>query len=230
MVRGARTLISGKIYPRPCKKWLFAVSTNGTMIPSPPETRASLILRLPDVADVAAWDDFVSIYGPVVFRLAQRQGLQAADADDLVQEVLAAVARSVGPWLERKDRGSFRAWLLKIARNTAVNYLSRRATRPFAADGEHAQRLLDEAAAAHGPLSSEFDLEYRREVFRWAADQVRSNVAEVTWEAFRMTHIDQISIADAAEQLGISTGNIYIARSRVMARLKELVTRFETED
>lgn len=50
------------------------------MISSPPEIRASLILRLPDAADAAAWDELVAIYGPLVFRLALRQGLQAADA------------------------------------------------------------------------------------------------------------------------------------------------------
>lgn len=69
------------------------------MIPSPPETRASLIVRLRDAADVAAWDEFVAIYGPLVYRLALRQGLQAADADDVVQQVFAAVAQSVHHWL-----------------------------------------------------------------------------------------------------------------------------------
>lgn len=199
------------------------------MVPSPPETRASLILRLPNAADVAAWDDFVSIYGPVIFRVARRHGLQPADADDLVQEVFAAVARSVSDWLNRTDRGSFRAWLLTIARNTAVNFLTRRATRPFAGDGGQAERLLDKAAQEAGQLSSEFDLEYRREVFHWAAERVRSTVTEATWEAFRMTHVDEIPIAEASEQLDISVGNIYIARSRVMARLKELVQKFEEE-
>ena len=65
------------------------------MIPSPPETRASLIPRLRDAADVAASDEFVAIYGPLVFRMALRQGLQAADADDVVQQVFSAVAQSV---------------------------------------------------------------------------------------------------------------------------------------
>ena len=55
------------------------------MTSSPPETRASLIQRLPNPADVAAWDEVMSIYGPLVYRLARRKGLQPADADDLVQ-------------------------------------------------------------------------------------------------------------------------------------------------
>ena len=64
-------------------------------MPSPPETRASLIVRLPDPADTRAWDEFAAVYAPLVYRLARRHGLQPADADDLVQEVFSAVAQSM---------------------------------------------------------------------------------------------------------------------------------------
>lgn len=193
------------------------------MIPSPPETRASLILRLPNAADVAAWDELVAIYGPLVFRMAVRKGLQRADADDLVQEVFVAIARSVSDWLERPDRGRFRAWLLRIARNTAVNFLTRPAHRPWATGGDDAARMLAAMPAPESELSSRFDLEYRREVFRWAAEQVRQTVAETTWQAFWLSHVEGTSISDAAEQLGISVGNVYVARSRVINRLQQLV-------
>ncbi len=208
------------------------------MIPSPPETRASLILRLPDAADVAAWDQIVAIYGPLVYRMGLRQGLQAADADDLVQEVFTAVARSVSQWLERSDRGKFRAWLLTIARNIAVNFLTRRRHRPIGDGGNHdgrnrngaqdsARDWVADIPAPDCELSGEFDLEYRREVFRWAADQIQETVTDKTWQAFWLTHVDGRSIADVAEHLGISTGNVYIGRSRVMSRFKELTKQFE---
>jgi RNA polymerase sigma-70 factor (ECF subfamily) len=197
------------------------------MIPSPPDTRASLILRLPDAADAAAWDELIAIYGPLVFRMAMRQGLQAADADDLVQNVFAAIARSVAEWLERPDRGKFRAWLLRIARNAAVNFLTRRRQGSIGAGGDEVAQLLAEVPAPESQLSSEFDLEYRREVFRWAAEQVRDTVADTTWQAFWLTQMENLPIAQAAERLGISVGNVYIGRSRVMTRLKELVKQFE---
>ena len=197
------------------------------MIPSPPETRASLILRLPDAADVAAWDEVLSIYGPLVYRMGLRQGLQAADADDLVQEVFTAVARSVSQWLERSDRGKFRAWLLRIARNTSVNFLTRRRHRPIGNGGDEASDWMVDIPAPDCELSGEFDLEYRREVFRWAADQIQEAVTDNTWQAFWLTHVEGRSIAEVAEHLGISTGNVYIGRSRVMSRFKELTKQFE---
>ena len=196
---------------------------------SPPETRASLILRLPDAKDVAAWDELVEIYSPLVFRIALRQGLQPADAEDLVQEVFTAVARSVSQWLDRPDRGSFGAWLLRIARNTAVNLLTRRTTRPLATGGDDGVSVFAELSAHEAQLSSEFDLEYRREVFLWAADLVRKSVAETTWQSFFLTHVQGMGIAEAAEQLGVSIGKVYVSRSRVMSRLQELVKQYEVE-
>lgn len=200
------------------------------MIPSPPETRASLILRLRDAADVAAWDEFVAIYGPLVFRMAQRQGLQAADADDVVQQVMAAVAKSVSEWVEQSEKGKFRGWLLGIARNIAINTLTRRPHGTLGHGGSELRPLLAEVPAPAGPLSSHFDLEYRREVYRWAAEQVRESVAANTWNAFHLTHVEGVSIGETAMQLGISIGNVYIARSRVMNRLKELAEQFEVPE
>jgi RNA polymerase sigma-70 factor, ECF subfamily len=197
------------------------------MIPSPSDTRASLILRLPDAADAAAWDELTAIYGPLVFRMAVRQGMQAADADDLVQNVFAAIARSVAEWLERPDRGKFRAWLLRIARNAAVNFLTRRGHRPLGTGDDQVAQMLAQVPAPESQLSSEFDLEYRREVFHWAAEKVRDTVADTTWQSFWLTEMENLPVVEAAEQLNISVGNVYIGRSRVMTRLKELVKQFE---
>lgn len=195
------------------------------MSPSPPETRASLILRLRDAADVVAWDEFTEIYAPVVFRVARRQGLQPADADDLVQGVLCAVARTVTQWIERDDRGSFRAWLFRIARNMAINFLTRRKHQPWSKGGEPAARQLDRIAAAD--VSTQFDLEYRREIFTRASEIVRSRVSETTWQAFYRTSVEQKPIEAVAQQLGVSPGSVYIARSRVLKRLRSVVETFQ---
>lgn len=196
---------------------------------SPPETRASLILRLQNAEDVAAWDEFIGIYGPVIFRVATRRGFQQADADNLVQEVLLAVAQSVSKWLDREDRGSFRHWLLRLARNHAVDMLTRRATRSLGDDGFEAQRALNEMPVAD-EIASLIEMEYRRAVFHWAAGQVQASVSESTWNAFWLTHVEGLSAETAAEKLKTRCGNIYLGRSRVMARIKELVNQYEQSD
>ncbi len=195
------------------------------MHPSPPDTRASLILRLQDAADVVAWDEFTAIYAPSVFRLAKRYGLQQADADDLVQEVLAAVAKSVTQWLERENRSSFRAWLFRIARNTAIDFLTRRKHRPWCAGGDDAARQFDEVAAAE-EVSGDFDIEYRREVFHWASQRIRDSVSETTWMAFWLSSVEDQPINEVAKQVDMSVGSVYIARSRVMKRLRQKVEEF----
>ena len=110
---------------------------------------------------------------------------------------------------------------------TAPCLLTRRSHRPLATGGDEAAEMLAEVPAAESDLSSEFDLEYRREVFFWAGAQVRESVAESTWQAFWLTHVEGLSIGDAAGQLGVSVGNVYVARSRVMNRLQELVKQYE---
>jgi len=201
--------------------------------PSVPETRASLIVRLCDGADAAAWDEVVAVYGPLVYRLARQKGLQPADADDLVQVVLAAVARSIEKWLERSDRGRFRAWLLTIARNTAINFLTRPKHRPLATGGSDAANELASVAApeeASQNGSGDFDVEYRRQVFRWASNRLQQTMAEKTWQAFWQTTMEDRPIAEVATQLEMTVGSVYIARSRVMTRLRAVVQQFEEND
>lgn len=191
-------------------------------------TRASLILRLKDAEDVAAWDEFAAIYAPVIFRVATSRGFQAADAENLVQEVFLAVANSVASWLEREDRGRFRAWLLRIARNESVDMLTERATRPLGRDGSTADRDLANLPA-RDEFSSALDLEYDRAVFHWAAEQVRAAVSVQTWDAFWLTSIDGLSVNEVAERLNTRPGNVYVSRSRVMSRVKQLVQEYEDQ-
>ena len=96
--------------------------------------------------------------------------------------------------------------------------------------GDQAHGSLQKIIAPDVLLLSQFDLEYRREVYRWAAEEVRTVVSTSTWIAFLLTHVEGILISSAAAQLGLSVGNVYIARSRVINRLRELAKQFELSE
>lgn len=194
-----------------------------------PETRYTLLARLADREDAAAWHEFAEIYEPAVVRFARRRGLQESDARDVAQETLAAVAKSLSRWTERASeanstndsskagRGtSFRAWLYAVARNIAVNRLQR------GRDHRGTGGLDDSFAnvAASSTLAAAFDREYRLAALTWAGQHVQREVSSETWQAFWLTAIEGIPIPQAARRLGMQVGNIYAARSRVIARLK----------
>src|SRR6266853_6497844 len=154
-----------------------------------PSTRASLLLRLRDPHDHEAWLEFVSLYEPVAYRLLRRQGLQDADARDVMQELFMAVSRSIDRWDPAKERGSFRGWLRRVARNLVINWLKHRDRRVVATGGSGLQAMLDMLPAADWPESVEFDHELRRALFHRAAEQVRGEVHSSSWQAFWETCI-----------------------------------------
>jgi RNA polymerase sigma-70 factor (ECF subfamily) len=197
--------------------------------PPAPATRRSLIVKLRDPADTEAWCEFVALYEPLIYRLARRKGLQDADARDLCQEVFRAVARAIDRWDLDPARGSFRGWLARIARNLLVNFLTRRPHRLRGSGSTSVQELLEAQPAADPSATALFEIEYRRRLFRWAADAVRGEFAPTTWQAFWQTAVEGRPPAGVAADLGLSVGAVYIARSRVLARLRHRIGQRDEE-
>src|SRR5205085_11928311 len=140
-----------------------------------PQTRPSLLVRIRDAGDRTAWLQFVDVYAPLVYRFARKRGLQDADAADLTQEVLQAVAGACRRLEYDPGRGTFRGWLFTVARNRLNNFLLRQRryaetyTQPDPARGldGHPARASDEEVL--------WEQEYRQRLFDWAADQVRGH-------------------------------------------------------
>lgn len=191
-----------------------------------PQTRQSLLLELGKRSE-EAWTEFLGVYEQAIYRLCRSKGLQDADARDVTQEVLAAVHARVATWDGDPSKGSFRGWLMRVARNLSVDSIVQRARRvPGSGDTQVAQALR-EAADPASDEGTEFDLEYSRSVYAWAAESVRGEVRAATWQAFELTGVQGLSALDAAQQLGISVGSVYTAKCRVMARIRAKVARWD---
>ena len=192
-------------------------------------TRASLLARLGDPEDRAAWRQFVELYGSLVYGFARQHGLQDADAADLTQEVFFAVARSAGRWRYDPRHGSFRNWLYGVTRHKLSRFLRRRRVQPVGAGGTNARERLDEQPSPEPDPRESWEQEFRQQLFRLAADEVRDSFAPTTWQAFWQTAVEGKSGADVAANLGMSVGAVYVARSRVLARLTEKIQQMQPE-
>ena len=131
-------------------------------------TRPSLLVRIRDLRDEIAWEEFARLYTPLIYRVARKSGLQDADASLVTQDVLITVSRTIHRFEYDCRNGSFRGWLKVVTRSRLIDFLR--------ADGRHLQgsgdssviRILDEQPDPSLPDLSE--REYRRSLFEWAAD------------------------------------------------------------
>jgi RNA polymerase sigma factor (sigma-70 family) len=192
-----------------------------------PDTRHTLLIRLQQAEDQQAWREFLEIYEPVVYRLARHRGLQHADALDVTQDVLASVATAIDRWDPDPAQGRFRGWLFTIARNLIVDALVVKSHRPRGSGQTTIQQLLEQQPAVEEQEASVCEWEYQRATFQWAAEQIRGEFQEKTWQAFWQTGVGNEPIPDTAARLGLSVGAVYAARSRVLARLRKKIEQLE---
>jgi RNA polymerase sigma-70 factor (ECF subfamily) len=194
-----------------------------------PLTRASLLVQIRDGANQVAWQEFVKLYGPVVYGFARKRGLQDADAADLMQDVMRSVSAAIGRLDYDRSQGTFRGWLFTITRNKVFNFLSARKIRPQASGDSSTNRILD-SHPDESDGSETWEMEYQRRLASLAMDRVKSEFQENTWKAFWLTAVDNVPVAEVAKQIGMSAGAIYVAKSRVLARLKDEVEAMRRQE
>jgi RNA polymerase sigma factor (sigma-70 family) len=193
-----------------------------------PTTHSSLLVRLRDVRDEEAWSHFVRVYTPLVYRYARRRGLQDADTGDIAQDVLRAVVKDAGN-LQRIHRGgSFRSWLFTLAHHKVYDLLRARERKALATGDSTMLVILHEQPAREDRAA--WEREYREQLFAWAAGQVEAQCSPNAWQAFRQTTVEGKAPAAVAQQLGMTVAAVYLAKSRIMARIKEQVSLWEGDN
>jgi RNA polymerase sigma-70 factor, ECF subfamily len=182
------------------------------------ETSFSLLERLRLSSDSAAWQRLVELYTPYIQSWLRRQNVQPADVEDLTQEVLRSVVAALPNFQHDLRRGAFRRWL----RTITVNHLRGfwRARRPRTLSEENEQ-FLDRLEDPASDLSRLWDEEHDRHVVRRLLELIQSDFEPTTWRAFQLVVLEGRSASEAAAELGISANAARIAKSRVLARLRQ---------
>ena len=191
-----------------------------------PITRPSLLVSIRDPRDSGAWSQFVAIYSPLVYRYARRRGLQPSDAADVTQDVFRAVTRSIRRFDYDCQKGTFRSWLMTVARSKLHDFYTKRNAESEPAGGDEAQKLLEQQPSPEDE-DAFVESEHRRCVFDWAVEQIRVDFQPSTWQAFWQTSVEGKETKQVADDLGMTVGAVYIARSRILARLKEKIREAE---
>jgi len=195
-----------------------------------PATRASLLVRLRDGGDTGAWREFVHLYAPIIYGFARKRGLQDADAADLMQEVLRSVSLASKRLEYDPARGSFRGWLFTVTRNKVFNFLESRSRRVLGSGDSRVQQRLEQQADSDGALSAEWEANYQRTMANQAMERVKGEFQAATWNAFIQTAVEGRTPAQVASRVGLSVGAVYVAKSRVIARLRQEIERMQGDD
>jgi RNA polymerase sigma-70 factor (ECF subfamily) len=188
-----------------------------------PATRVSLLVRLRDGADADAWREFVRLYAPVIYGFARKRGLQDADAADLMQDVLRSVSTAAARLEYDPKRGTFRGWLFTITRNKVYNFLEGRSRRVVASGDSRVHERLEQHSdgSSADDYDGDWDGDYRRSLAAQAMERIKREFRPATWQAFLLTAVEGRTPAEIAKRVGLSVGAIYVAKSRVIARLRQ---------
>lgn len=179
-----------------------------------PSTTPSLLLAARE-GSPEAWNRFVHLYGPLVYRWVRRAGLQSSDAADVTQEVLVSVSKDLRNFDLQRPGVKFRAWLWTITRRRIADGIRQRGEEQLM--GSAVKELEAWSESAEPPTDVRLD---QRTLVRRAVAIYRDRFDPKTWQAFWATVVEGRDPSEVAETLGVSRWNVYKARARLLQRLR----------
>jgi RNA polymerase sigma-70 factor (ECF subfamily) len=179
-----------------------------------------------DPADRQAWDEFVLRYQPMIRAWCLRWGSQPSDADDVAQQVLVRLLGAMKKYHYDPSAG-FRGWLKTVTHNAWLDFVASCRRTP----GQDHERLASIADShdAMADLENQMETAFEQELLELAMHRVEERVKSTTWEAFRLTHIENLSGTEAAERLNLPVSQVYVAKHRVVKLLKEELQGLKAE-
>ena len=191
-----------------------------------PETISSGLLAAVQGNGHAGWRRLVHTYGPLVYHWCRRERIQSVDAEDITQEVFRAVAFRVGDFSRNQAGSTFRGWLRTITRNKIWDF-QKRERRRCAKSDEYDLENLVAAPILEGESDDPSNSDETLLLYGRVADWIRSEFRDSTWQAFFRVVIDEASAREVAEELGMSINAVYLAKSRVLRRVRDELQELE---
>ncbi len=193
-----------------------------------PSTRVTLLTRLKqDPSDQRGWGEFVESYGPHIYRWCRQWKLQDADAEDVTQNILVKLSHNLRAFAYDPSR-SFRGWLKTVAHNAWRDFEDgRRRARPAAGDSDARELIL--TLAAREDLVQKLEEAFDLELLEVAKARVRLRVAPHTWEAFSLTALEGVPVAEVAARVQLQVAMVYVAKSKVQKMLQEEIANLELD-
>ncbi len=187
----------------------------------------SLLLEQLHRVDQEAWGGFVARFREPVVRFARKLGLTEEEAEDAAQETLLSFARSYREGQYDRAQGRLSSWLFGIARHRVLDVARRRRSKEENVGGMSGESSFWSRVGDERQASEAFEESWRETVFETCLAQVRKEVKEATFSAFELLTMKQLPPQEVAEQLGLSRNPVFIAKHRVISRLRERIQEYE---
>jgi len=181
------------------------------------QTSHTLLQRLRQGVDDAAWERLVRLYTPLIRGWLRRHLPQPDDVDELTQQVFQVVVEKMPAFEHAGRAGSFRAWLRGICVNRVRMFWRERPPEC----GFDPEPVLQQLEDPHSDLSRQWDREHDEHVARALLEQIEGEFNPATWRAFQLLVLEERQPAEVAAEVGISLNAVFIAKSRVLSRLRE---------
>ncbi len=197
-------------------------------------TRSSLLRRLKDWGDQASWEDFFNNYWRLIYGVAIKAGLTEAEAQDVVQETVIAVARNIKDFQVGSQHGSFKAWLLNLTRWRITDQFRKRLpssgrTGPATLETARTsttERIPDPASL---DLDAVWNQEWEQHLLKTAVEKVRHQVPAAHYQMFQLHMLERWPAQKVAQKLGVKLSQVYFVKYRVSRLVRQEVKRLERE-
>ena len=186
-------------------------------------TRTTLLVRLKDRSDAAAWGEFHKLYAPLLYRYARGRGLLPEDAEDVRDQCLEVVTRKIANFEYDREKGGFKSWLYRIASGKVIDFLRKR--RQKVADSQDIRALVDPAPSP----DQLWEQHWRYEHLKYCVQQVRGSVSERDHQAFCLLLFDDCSVDEVCARLSMNANQVYKAKSRVLQWVRKVLSELDPD-